>query len=150
MSKQWGTPTWYFFHTFAEQISEELYQRHCKEICSFYVNICKNLPCSYCTQHATQYVGRTLNPNYIHNKEQLKQFLFDFHNSVNVRNKKPMFIDFDMYKNAKLENIFKLFKQEYTRSNNPHTGFQDLFYRRNIVNLIEKFLIDHKNEINWV
>jgi hypothetical protein len=150
MSKQWGTPTWLFFHTFAEQISDELYQQHAREICNIYVSICKNLPCGYCTKHATQYVGRTLNPHYIHNKTQLKQYLFDFHNSVNVRNGKPIFTDYQIYKNAKLDKIFEYFRREYTRSTSPYTGFQDIMHRKNMVDLIHKFLMSHKDKIHWV
>lgn len=150
MSKQWGTPTWYFFHTFAEHMTDELYQKHSKEICNFYVSICKNLPCEYCTKHASQYVGRSLNPQNVPTRKQLMYYLFDFHNSVNVRNGKDIFNDYDIYKKAKLKPIFDLFKQEYTRTTNPFTGFQDSMYRKNVVHSIELFLKAHQHQIKWL
>ena len=84
--KQWGTATWYLFHTLAEKLKSEydnpieikLLYSHIKKICS-------NLPCPDCTQHATKILA-TANENYFtSSKEIFKSFLYQFHNKVNKR-----------------------------------------------------------------
>ena len=32
MSKRWGTPTWLFFHSFAEKITENLFKKKEKSV----------------------------------------------------------------------------------------------------------------------
>ena len=40
MSKRWGTPTWYFFHTFAEKITENLFNNNRQECLELLHSIC--------------------------------------------------------------------------------------------------------------
>ena len=49
-----------------------------------------NLPCPTCREHATAYIQK-LNYNSIKNKIDLKRFLFNFHNDVNIRKNVPLF-----------------------------------------------------------
>ena len=44
MSKRWGEPTWYFFHTFIEKITEEFYNKNSEKCIKIYKTICFNLP----------------------------------------------------------------------------------------------------------
>ena len=60
MSKSWGEPLWYFFHSFSEHISEECYEKNKEEICTILKTICANLPCDDCTKHAKQYTRYSL------------------------------------------------------------------------------------------
>ena len=39
MSKSWGTPTWYFFHTLAEKIKENEYDGIKGEVLSYIKNM---------------------------------------------------------------------------------------------------------------
>ena len=52
MSKRWGIPVWYFFHTFAEKITDKLFLSKREECLSLIASICSSLRCPYCKSHA--------------------------------------------------------------------------------------------------
>jgi hypothetical protein len=80
----WGKPIWTLFHTLAEKIKSEYFSMVKGELLNMIFTICNNLPCPSCADHATQYM-KGVNFNVINNKEQLKDMLFHFHNTVNAR-----------------------------------------------------------------
>ena len=87
---RWGRPTWRFFHTVAYKIKPEYFKQVRKDLLDIIFSICATLPCPICSEHAKQYMN-SLNFNAIQTKEDLKDMLFAFHNSVNERkNYKPM------------------------------------------------------------
>jgi len=150
MSKTWGTPTWYFFHSFAEHIDENFYKANSTLICELFRLICLNLPCEECTKHATQYTANTLHGKFIPTKDLLKEYFFRFHNSVNVRTKKDLFTDYDMYKLSKLGPITSNFIKTYGGSRNPHRGFSDQLNRNIVVNKIIDFMNNNNNYFIWL
>lgn len=149
MSKTWGTPTWLFFHSLAEQISDECYEKNKVEICELLKIICNHLPCNDCRIHAIQYTKYTLNPKNVPDKESLKQYFFNFHNSVNVRLGKGLFNDYNIYKNSRLQNIFKNFSAAYC-GRSITRSFNEQLSRKNIVKNVEVFLNKNKNNIKWL
>ena len=150
MSKSWATPTWYFFHSFAEHIDNEFYKANRFEICDMLRNICSNLPCYDCTLHAIQYTKNTLSGKYIPDKESLKHYFFTFHNSVNMKTRKGKFSNYDMYKKSKLEYITKLFVDKFGGSKNLQRGFSDSLNRRRICKDITKFLTKNNKYFKWL
>ncbi len=82
--KRWSHPTWYLFHGIAEQISDEYYKKNKKTVLQIYKDICLNLPCPYCRQHATMYLRKN-NMSALKTKKELKNYLYIFHNTVNKR-----------------------------------------------------------------
>ena len=87
---EWGPPIWTFFHTLAEKIKPEHYQRKSRELFDIIFLICKNLPCPICTDHATKYLKK-INPLSLKTKDDMKLMLFQFHNEVNKRKQYPVF-----------------------------------------------------------
>jgi hypothetical protein len=81
---EWGEPTWFLFHTLAEKIKEEEFQNIRVEFLNIIYSICSNLPCPICSTHAKKHLNST-NFNNIQTKQQLKDFFFHFHNTVNQR-----------------------------------------------------------------
>jgi len=81
---KWGKPFWTLFHVMAEKVKESDFQRIRAELLSLIYLICSNLPCPDCTTHAVTYLNG-INFNAIKTKEDLKNMLFEFHNSVNAR-----------------------------------------------------------------
>lgn len=81
---RWGRPTWRFFHTVAYKIKPEYFKQVRKDLLDIIFSICATLPCPICSEHAKQYMN-SLNFNAIQTKEDLKDMLFVFHNSVNSR-----------------------------------------------------------------
>ena len=149
MSKVWGTPTWYFLHTFIEQMKEECYTRNRKEVFEIIQRICTNLPCQDCSAHARQYWKR-LTANNFHTKDHMKQFLFAFHNNVNNRLGKPIFQNYDMYKSGRLEPIYQQFRHIYTTNRGFIKNFHLQFLRNNIIKTVDDFLHKHSNEFRWI
>lgn len=150
MAKSWGTPTWYLFHSFAEHIDDEFYKLNANHVCNLLQQVCSNLPCEDCRQHAITFTRRTLNSRYIPTKEHLKQYFFDFHNSVNVRLNKPIFKNYDMYKLSKLKPIFENFMNEFAKNSNPLRGFQDQMVRKNILKRFIQFFKQNKDYFKWL
>ena len=149
MAKTWGTPTWYFFHSLAENVDKNFYKNNSETIKKYIINICSNLPCHECTKHAKSYLNKHLKNRKITNKEELKKFLFDFHNEVNVRLKKPRFEDIDYYKNSNLLNIYKNFKYFYTKNNSLERGFSDSLSRRNLISNLDDYFKNNSNYFKW-
>ena len=86
----WGEPTWFLFHTLAQKVKEENFQVVRNDLLSNVISICHNLPCPKCAKHATAKIKR-VNFNSIQTKEDLKKFLFMFHNDVNRDKGYPIF-----------------------------------------------------------
>jgi len=86
----WGVPTWIFFHSYAQHTSNERFIRQRTIFIDTFSKTMLCLPCPLCRNHATDYLKR--NPlKRVLNIEDLKKYLWRFHNSVNVRLSKPEF-----------------------------------------------------------
>jgi hypothetical protein len=88
--KAWGEHFWYFFHTMSHKMKDESFPLIKSEFLNLCYTICCNLPCPYCTDHAKAYM-KNVNFNAIQTKEQMKDLFFHFHNSVNQRERMPIF-----------------------------------------------------------
>ena len=117
MSKRWGTPTWLFFHSFAEKVTDNLFLNHTEECLLLLQNICHSLPCPYCKDHARDYLKKHKFMN-IKTKEELKMFFYRFHNNVNKRKKikEEQITILDKYKNASMVNVYLYFRQEFFKT----------------------------------
>ena len=108
---KWGEPTWFLFHTLAEKIKQQHFDHKKLDLINIITVICNNLPCPNCANHASEYM-RKLNYNSIKSKQELKNFLFQFHNEVNVRKGFPLFpheqLD-EKYSKALTKNIIQHF-----------------------------------------
>jgi hypothetical protein len=82
-------------------------------------NICRNLPCPECSQHASTFLEK-INFNGIKTKTDFKNMLCFFHNTVNFRKKKPVFdaSGLEKYKNMNIITVYNNFINVYhTRGN---------------------------------
>jgi hypothetical protein len=116
---RWGPSTWFLFHTLAQKVKENEFERIKEELLNNIKSICMNLPCPTCREHATLYIQR-LNYNSIKTKEDLKLFLFNFHNEVNIRKNVPLFLYQeleDKYSIANTVNIIKNFIEVFQYKN---------------------------------
>ena len=82
--KVWGNATWYLFHTLAEKLKPE-YSSEIPVLFSYINDICNNLPCPDCQKHAMMAMQRANKPLITSSKENLINYLWSFHNSVNKR-----------------------------------------------------------------
>jgi hypothetical protein len=81
---KWGEPTWFLFHTLAEKVREESFSQIRVELLNTIYSICANLPCPDCAEHASAYMNG-INYKAIQTKQQLKQMLYSFHNTINAK-----------------------------------------------------------------
>ena len=93
----WGVPIWILFHTLSIKIKPCSFQSIRIDLLKIILTICKNLFCPYCADHAVDYLEKNRFV-FINSIEELKDFLFVFHNSVNIKTNKPIFLLDDLKK----------------------------------------------------
>ena len=109
MSRIWATPVWNFFHTFAEKIDEQFYEKNFITCYKIIKLICNILPCPYCKKHASRYINK-INPNTLKKKDNFRLMLLNFHNFVNKRLRKKQFLKQQLIK-YKRNNMVKITMQ---------------------------------------
>jgi len=142
---KWGEPTWYLFHTLAEKVREENFQQIKNGLLELITSICKNLPCPVCTEHATNYI-QTTNIKRIQTKTQLKEFLFNFHNSVNKRKDFPIFLIEELQPKYSSANTIAIIYNFINAFQDKHYGprmiANDMF-RNRLVETIKKWITEN-------
>lgn len=135
---KWGQPTWFFLHTLAEKVNENKFIEIRKELLEIIYSICTNLPCPDCSNHAKAYLDK-INFNTIQTKNDLKNMLFVFHNTVNTRKSYPIFTLDELnskYLLANTSNIFNAFFTQYlAKTGVPKMIANDMFRRRIFVKI---------------
>jgi len=120
MSKTWGSPCWIFFHSYAEHVPEDYYNRNKEKIFKTFLSTLSRLPCPYCRKHALNYHKNIKKP--FQTKQEFKEHLFKFHNNVNQRLKKPIFNNFHIYEKVNLKKAYLNFA--YVMSQRFRNGVQ--------------------------
>jgi hypothetical protein len=135
-SMKWGEPVWFLFHTLAYKVNENTFSIIRKDLINIIYTICSNLPCPDCAKHATQYMN-SINFNSIQTKEQLKDMLFIFHNTVNKKKGFPIFPHDELdskYSKANTLNIIKNFMVTFENKHKSIHMISDDMYRIRISN----------------
>jgi hypothetical protein len=143
MTKRWGTPVWYFLHTFAEQINPVFYEAKRDEICNLLRTLFTCLPCPECSKHSTAHT-KDLQGKNVRTKEELKTYMFNLHNKVNAFLKKPQYTNDGKYKLAEFDLIRQYFYGEMLRPTGT-VAFLDASRRRLLVFEIDKFVTTHRH-----
>lgn len=139
----WGPAIWFLFHTLAEKIKEESFSYIRVELLNIIYAICVNLPCPYCSVHAKEYLDK-INFNAIQTKNDLKNILFHFHNTVNKNKNFTLFqrdqLD-EKYSKGNTINIIQNFMYHFKDKNrNPKLIANDLQRSRIAANLNNWFI----------
>lgn len=138
----WGPPTWMMFHTMAEKIDERFFAQNSLNILQLIQTICHNLPCELCSNHAKQYMNK-VQFNTIRTKDDLKRFLFDFHNDVNKRKGYPLFEISQLqteYINRDMKQcVYDFIVHFQKKTRNIHLISQEMYRQRNAHNVREWF-----------
>lgn len=134
----WGKPTWHLLHTMAEKIQNIPFSNNRSEILQIIYTICINLPCPTCAEHAKEYMIKH-KLFQIMTKNELKMFLFKFHNSVNVRKHMPIFDEQNLtqYARAIPKNIIEHFLIAYNRKSKNIRLLADDMHRENITTYLK-------------
>ena len=145
---KWGPAVWLLFHTMVEKIKEPDNTRVCRELFYQIKNICKFLPCPDCASHATTNLAN-VNISRINSKSDLKQLLFIFHNSVNIRKKKALFTisELEKYTRANLSAVIYNFKMNYNSTRNMKL-MSETFQRSLVMSQFDQWLKINKQYLN--
>ena len=147
---KWGEPTWYLLHTLAQKVKEDQFPRLRKEFLDIILKICINLPCPDCANHATRYM-QGVNFDTIATKQQLKDLLFRFHNTVNAKKGFPQFSYQDLdskYSGAVTSNIILYFIQHFEKNNYSLRVGTSGFYRSRSVSAIKQWIFSNLQGFN--
>lgn len=112
----WAYSTWHLFHLIPARISDKDFMLHKEIILKFILHCCNKLPCPYCKNHAQNYIRRYTLAR-INSKEQLEEYLFNFHNNahrVPRHVKKKMVLP--QYKTMNIRQVFEKFEQTFFQS----------------------------------
>ena len=116
----WGKHTWIFFHTLVENVRQDKFNEMKPLVIDILKDTCRYLPCPYCAEDATKILNQSY-INNIRNREDLIEFVRQFHNIVNIKlNNKTYTIDEMKNLNYKqynftivVNNLFNLFNINY-------------------------------------
>ena len=138
----WGNTTWYLFHTLAHKIKETDFNKLKNELIYIIKTICSNLPCPECSQDANKELNK-VNFDNITSKEEFKLLLFNFHNHVNKKLGKPIFLNSELdnkYSKANINAIYNNFFIIYSSPSNIPQLMNASFHRQHNIPKIRKTL----------
>jgi hypothetical protein len=90
-NKEWGNITWKLFHSLAAQIKEDKFDEVKNELINIIIKTCKNLPCPFCSEHASNKVLKRAYTQNIKTKLHFIEFLRQLHNIVNLKLQKKTY-----------------------------------------------------------
>lgn len=92
--------TWWLLHTFTGYYPENPTEERRKSFVTFMESLAENFPCSICGVHLKEYL--TKKPIYpaTKDRESLQLYMYELHEDVNRRKKKPQMHTFEEVKQA--------------------------------------------------
>ena len=113
----WGPSVWNLFHVLIHRLNDDAYSQIAPSMFSFFVRICKFLPCPDCAADANMFLAKC---NVINNKPEFKNLFYLFHNRVNAKTRKPLFnyANINQYENYKLIPVVNNFLNTYKTKGN--------------------------------
>jgi len=130
----WGSSVWNLFHTIAHRIKEDKFIFHKSNIIYIIENICNTLPCPDCSKDATAMLKK-VDFAQINSKADFKLLMFNFHNAINTKLKKPLF-DFNeldnKYSRANIDAIYNNLNIIYTSNSNVPQLMSSSFHRHHL------------------
>jgi len=147
--KEWGNAVWLLFHTLAIKLKEE----HVSEllILIFHISqICSNLPCPDCLEHASSVMNR-VNKNYISSSnDKLVTFLWEFHNNVNKKIKGQYYSKdkLTIYNSANTINVIKNFINVFSATSNNEKMVMYGFHRSQYIKTFKTYIKNNIHKYN--
>ena len=139
MSKSvWGPATWTMLHCIVLKIKDDA--TNIEELKTIISSICDNLPCPYCTAHA-QSIFQKSNFSKMKDILSLRVFVFQLHNKVNEKLKKPQMdysVHLEKYKNSKLVDVINTFVKAYN-NNAGTTMMLYSFHKKQVINQVKNY-----------
>lgn len=137
----WGPSTWTFMHTLASKIKDESFPIIGPNLILILIQICNNLPCPECAQHAKQFWTKVKTAN-IKNKTDLSNLLFVFHNMVNKRRKTRPFRyeNLQYYETRNVIETYNAFSRNFNTNGNMNL-INESFHRNIMLSQLRTWMI---------
>lgn len=115
----WGPPVWNLLHTMAAKVKEDKYHTIYLPLYNYVIQICYNLPCEICSNHAKSFLHK-IKPHDLKKKSDLINLLYVFHNLVNKLKEKKMYKyeELSIYNHYNLVTVFNQFSKNYNTKGN--------------------------------
>ena len=139
---KWGKPIWTFFHVMAQKMRSEYFHLIIGDFMRIISLICNVLPCPVCSKHAMEYIN-SINVNNIRNKDDLRQFFYVFHNTVNKRKGYPIFSQdavVSTYENMNTFLVCKEFMYHFEDRQRSSKLITDDFIRRRTIPQVKMWI----------
>ena len=138
MSKNWGIPTWIFFHSLAAQLPDVLYS---EMLLTQFKQLCSVLPCPECAMHATAYMSK-IRFAHVPTREAFRLMLWTFHNFVNLRKRTPQFPleKMSIYDRVNLQRVYGVFIREFSKPLHIPKLFVDSMARTRITQQFKSWM----------
>jgi hypothetical protein len=143
----WGPTTWNFLHTLCKSINNDN-PKFILNVLDVITEICKNLPCPDCSDHATEYFKK-VKRSMIVTKHDLSYIIFVLHNIVNQRKKKEIFKfdNMDIYDNNNLIDSYNKFIFNFHTNNNMKL-LMNSFKRKLFIEQLKKWIYENVKNKN--
>ena len=145
----WGPATWKLLHCMVLKV-KNIEPQQLIELKNIIMRIVSNLPCPYCTAHALSNIASS-NFKMIQNINDLKLFMFQFHNKVNQQTNKRL-ITYDehlpIYCDLKMQDVLQDFLNIYQSQMGGVTMMLYGFHRKQM--LLDVFKYFKTNRIIYL
>ena len=139
----WGPATWYLLHCMVLKIDDTIHRPILEELKNMVYIVISNLPCPMCSNHAVSYFN-SHQYNRITTLEQLRFFIYSFHEDVNKRLNKPSVMTYAehvvFYQAFHLSSVIKNVIHIYENMNNTNiTMMMYSFHRKRMVTDLDQY-----------
>jgi hypothetical protein len=143
MSKNvWGPPTWRLLHCMCLKITDILTPPQLQDLKNIIERLVSNLPCPMCSGHAIAYF-KSNRFQQVQTIQQLRTFLFQFHNSVNARIQKILLTYEEhllVYRYMNMETVVQNMFDVYQNMNSTNvTMMLYSFHRKTVLHELHKY-----------
>ena len=139
MSKSvWGPATWSMLHCLVLKIKDDA--TNIEQMKTLISSICDNLPCPYCASHARTIIQKS-NFSGIQDILSLRVFVFQLHNKVNEKLKKPQMeysVHLEKYKNSNLIMVINTFIKAFN-NNSGTTMMLYSFHKKQVTEQLRNY-----------
>ena len=144
----WGPSTWIFMHTLAVKIKETSFPLIGPNLILILIQICNNLPCPECSQHAKQFWSKVKTAN-IKNKTDLINLLFVFHNMVNKRKQLQPFKyeNLQYYETRNIIETYNIFARNFNTRGNMNL-INESFHRNMMIASLRTWIMSNLAHFN--
>jgi hypothetical protein len=144
----WGPSTWIFMHTLAAKLKESSFHIIGLPLIRMLIQICNNLPCPECAQHAKQFWSK-VKTNNIKNKADIINLLFVFHNMVNQRKKIQQFKyeNLTYYDTKNVVDTYNAFSKNFNTRGNMNL-INESFHRNMMLTSLKTWVMSNINHFD--